>query len=230
VQILSVTATVFQVLRDRILTGELEPGQRLNELALSEELSISRPPLREAFRLLERDHLAVNLPRRGTYVTDLSVRGYLELTQCREMMECFAVDLLEQCNIRSIRSARAITDKTLSLKPTRDASPREILVYISSLVEFHADLVEAAQNSMLTSMYRANGLTLTRYRYLSFLVGGPTDFPSLGHAHILQLIGEGRFLEAREELRTHIGHNREVILAALGESLPADHRRQRSFD
>ncbi len=84
------------------ITGELKPGQKLNECGLSEELGISRPPLRETFRILEKDQLVVAIPRKGTYVTELSIRDFEEVCQIREMVECYVVDLLKISNVRGL--------------------------------------------------------------------------------------------------------------------------------
>ena len=65
-KVLGVKDSVVQSLRTQIIIGELTPGQKLNELVLSSLLGISRPPLREAFRLLENEHLAHSIPRKGT--------------------------------------------------------------------------------------------------------------------------------------------------------------------
>ena len=56
---------VFKQLREEILYGKLKPGERLMEIALSERLGVSRTPVREGIRLLEKEGLVVMLPRRG---------------------------------------------------------------------------------------------------------------------------------------------------------------------
>jgi DNA-binding GntR family transcriptional regulator len=101
-EILNVTGSVLQFLRDKIITGELKSGQKLNENALSSSLGVSRPPLREVFRMLEKDRMVINIPRKGTYVAELSLKDYEELSQVREMMECYAIDLLKASNIRNL--------------------------------------------------------------------------------------------------------------------------------
>ena len=55
---------VFNTLRQAILRGELKPGERLMEIQLAEKLGVSRTPIREAFRLLEQEGLAVSMPRK----------------------------------------------------------------------------------------------------------------------------------------------------------------------
>ena len=55
---------VFQTLRQAILRGELEPGERLMEIHLANRLGVSRTPIREAIRKLELEGLVVMIPRR----------------------------------------------------------------------------------------------------------------------------------------------------------------------
>ncbi|MBW2123631.1 MAG: GntR family transcriptional regulator, partial [Deltaproteobacteria bacterium] len=68
-EIRGVTKSLVDYLRTQIITGNLPPGQKLNEIRLSSDLGVSRPPLREAFRILEHDRLVASIPRKGTYVT-----------------------------------------------------------------------------------------------------------------------------------------------------------------
>ena len=60
--------TVCETLREAIRNGTLEPGERLMEVQLAEELGISRTPVREAIRKLEQEGYVIMMPRRGTYV------------------------------------------------------------------------------------------------------------------------------------------------------------------
>src|SRR5471030_423386 len=69
---LALPEAVAERLRTLITEGELAPGARLNERALSERLGVSRTPLREAFRMLAADGLLVQLPNRGAQVVSLS--------------------------------------------------------------------------------------------------------------------------------------------------------------
>ena len=58
----------FTVLRDKILNEEYTQGQKLNEVALSKELNISRTPIREALKQLELEGLVKSIPNKGVYV------------------------------------------------------------------------------------------------------------------------------------------------------------------
>ena len=69
---------VFNTLRQGILKGELEPGERLMEVQLANRLGVSRTPIREAIRKLELEGLVVMIPRKGAEVAKISEKN-LEL-------------------------------------------------------------------------------------------------------------------------------------------------------
>ena len=63
---------VFNTLRQAILKGELEPGERLMEIQLADRLGVSRTPIREAIRKLELEGLVLMIPRKGAEVAKIS--------------------------------------------------------------------------------------------------------------------------------------------------------------
>ncbi|WP_218010839.1 GntR family transcriptional regulator [Herbidospora mongoliensis] len=80
-------------LREDILSGALQPGERLIEETLTRRFGISRAPLREALRLLDEQGLVEHLPRRGVRVAQLSERDVDELFGLRDVLEQYAVSL-----------------------------------------------------------------------------------------------------------------------------------------
>ncbi|MBU0937127.1 MAG: GntR family transcriptional regulator [Spirochaetes bacterium] len=78
---------VSKSLRDMILTGELVPGQKLVQTALSERLGVSRTPLLAAFSKLEKELLVELVPRRGAFVKQLSARELVQLYEIRLRLE-----------------------------------------------------------------------------------------------------------------------------------------------
>src|SRR5437762_400223 len=84
---------VYDHLREEILTGRLKPGAELGEVPLSEQLGVSRGPLREAIGRLAAEGLVTVRPRRGAVVRSLSREEFLELYQVREALERIAVQL-----------------------------------------------------------------------------------------------------------------------------------------
>ena len=80
---LSVPEQIAARVGDRIISGQLAPGQRIGEQELADEFKVSRGPVREAIRILEREGLAVLLPRRGAVVTQLSAGELRDLFEVR---------------------------------------------------------------------------------------------------------------------------------------------------
>ena len=66
---------VFNTLRQAILKGELEPGERLMEIQLADRLGVSRTPIREAIRKLELEGLVLMIPRKGAEVAKISEKS-----------------------------------------------------------------------------------------------------------------------------------------------------------
>ena len=211
-EILNVTGSVLQFLRDKIITGELKSGQKLNENALSSRLGISRPPLREAFRILEKDHMVINIPRKGTYVAELSVKDFGELSQIREMMDCYAIDLLKASNIRNLPKVTLALHKALNLSmPINNGDPERLLNHIRVILDFHTSLVESAGNSRLTYNYHSIGLNLARYQFIYFDISGAAQRSLDDHTRTLELIRNGDYDQAMEELRKHIYYTVELV-------------------
>ena len=81
---------VFQTLRKAILTGELEPGERLMEIQLGEKLGVSRTPIREAIRKLELEGLVVMVPRKGAQVAHFTEKDIQDVLEVRAALEALA--------------------------------------------------------------------------------------------------------------------------------------------
>ena len=80
---LTVPEQIAAKLGDRILSGAMPAGNRIGEVELSDEFKVSRGPIRDALRILEREGLVTLLPRRGAIVTELSVKELEELMEIR---------------------------------------------------------------------------------------------------------------------------------------------------
>ena len=114
---------VFETLRQKILKGELKPGERLIEVALAQRLGVSRTPVREAIHKLEQEGLVVMAPRKGAQVATISAQSVRDVLEVRKAMECLAVCL-------------AISRITPQRKPSRILffSPAPLFCAISAVI------------------------------------------------------------------------------------------------
>ena len=82
---------VFNTLRQAILRGELQPGERLMEIQLAQRLGVSRTPVREAIRKLELEGLVLMIPRRGAEVAEITRQDLEDVLEVRAALEELAV-------------------------------------------------------------------------------------------------------------------------------------------
>ena len=84
---------VYEELKIQILTGKIAPGTRMMEVELAESLGVSRTPVREAIRKLEKEGLVVIEPRKGAHAAQISVKDMVEILEVRQDMEGLAAYL-----------------------------------------------------------------------------------------------------------------------------------------
>jgi DNA-binding GntR family transcriptional regulator len=88
---LTLTDAVTDTIRNAILTGSLQPGARLVEVSIAKQMQMSRGPVREALRLLEKEGLVARIPRKGTCVASLTPEDVEEIYSFRSVVEGFAI-------------------------------------------------------------------------------------------------------------------------------------------
>ena len=87
----TIASRISRVLADRIIRGEIAPDARLRQDHIAEEFGTSHVPVREAFRLLEAQGLAINLPRRGVRVASFDLKEVREVAEMRAALEGLAL-------------------------------------------------------------------------------------------------------------------------------------------
>ena len=85
---------VVKQIRTAILEGRLRPNDHIVEKNLTDQLGVSRTPVREALILLERDGLVVSYPHRGSFVRDFTVQDVDDIFSMRTALENFAGELI----------------------------------------------------------------------------------------------------------------------------------------
>ncbi len=164
------TEQISRVLTEAILDGAIEPGTRLLEMELQQQLGVSRSPLREAFRHLEKKGLVVILPRRGAFVKEITTRDVQENFPVRGNLEGLAARLahgkLSQQDLAKMRGALEGMNRA---GRTQD---RE--AYRQNHQIFHDVFIEASDNRLLIDilqnlrMHRLWYFVSYRYQKLDF--------------------------------------------------------------
>jgi DNA-binding GntR family transcriptional regulator len=90
----TLSTQVVDMLRDAILSGDVQPGEHLNERQLAKQMGVSRVPIREAFRRLAYEGLVVSTPNRGTYVRYFDQTDVAEIFDLRAVLEGLACQMI----------------------------------------------------------------------------------------------------------------------------------------
>lgn len=206
-EFMNITSTVLAYLRAKIISGEMAPGTKINENDLSKQLQISRGPVREAFRVLEHEHLVVNIPRKSTHVSTISLKELEDIYQLRSAIELSVIDLFETKKVKKLPAVSMTLDRSTLPKAPSPGDPNQVLMYREKITNFHVKMVEAAGNGWFTESYRTLYFSLARYQYLQFKQPGTGDRSVKDHLTILNSIESGDYRSAKEFLWEHIQYS-----------------------
>lgn len=192
----------------------------MNENRLATELGVSRPPLREAFRILENERLVKNIPRIGTFVTELSCDDFQQICEIRSMVEIFAVRQLKglKCTILTELEKTMEAHHAIQV-PEQFTDDEQKYTLFNNFARFHLQLVESAGNSYLTHWYRSLSPNISRYQYLFFFQPGIIAKDLKDHATLVTLIKTDRFEEAEPFLYEHLDFQRRKMMTTLDEMI-----------
>jgi DNA-binding GntR family transcriptional regulator len=189
-------------LRRMITGGTLLPGDRVVENQLTHQLGISRPPLREALRVLEQEGLVRQLPRRGTIVTPLTLHDVYEIFTLRREFERLAVRMAipVQDSTRMERCAGRLADMATAARAGDEAAVREYAF------EFHVSVIGLAGHQRLEEAYRSLQLQMLLCMALNRRARAHLEdlFEDVGRHHrLLEVIERGDPNTVLHELAHH---------------------------
>jgi DNA-binding GntR family transcriptional regulator len=187
----TIVEQLVRELRNLILSGELRPGERLVEERLTEQFGISRPPLREALRMLQRDGLVQTFPRRGSVVAELTADDVREIYSLRWALERLAIELgVPVTDAARLRPLEAALD---SMAAAAEHGAGSELLEANS--QFHLALCALPGHRRLMQCYESLSLQLRQCMALNLsfrkeLYGDPAETVRR-HSRLLDLIRAG---------------------------------------
>jgi DNA-binding GntR family transcriptional regulator len=155
-------------LEEQIIAGRLKPRQRLVEEEIAREMSVSRSPIREALRALEREGLVTLTPGRGACVADLTLE---------EVDDVYAVRVRLGGLLFSL-AARHATEATIDrldqvvAEMGRVVADADIQRYFLLDLDFEEQVMDACPNKKLVAVWRNLGRPILRFRYFSLYPPG----------------------------------------------------------
>jgi len=204
---LNVSATVTAAVRAMIVDGRLAPGERINEVRLSQALGVSRTPLREALSRLAAEGALSSTPAIGYSVRPLTVEEFEQLYAIRPLLDP------EALRLAGLPSAAAVT--RLEALNRRFAAAGDAETAISLDDEWHMALIAACPNRVLLDLIENLMLRTRRYE-VALLREQPNRLRATGdHDRILAALRAGDLPAACAALKANMQSGREPIIAWL---------------
>lgn len=199
---------VYEELRNLILTGKIKPGTRMMEIELAEDMGVSRTPIREAIRKLEKEGLVVIEPRKGAYASEVSVKDIEDILEVRANLEGLAAYLAAE---RMTESEKKILRQT-SEKFMQAVSEGDMSEMIANDTKFHHMIVESCRNNHLIHMVEQLQELVLRFRYIYYKDFKRAEEMVPEHKRILDEIINGNGANARFEAFNHIDKLKDMIM------------------
>ena len=202
---------VFGLLKGRILRCEYTPGTPLAEVALANELKVSRTPIREALRRLEHEQLVRIIPHKGAIVTGLAEADIVEAYLIRQALE----------GICARRAAERLSDENLARLELRLQEATECLVRsergeASEIAdELHRMILDVGGTPRIRRMVASLCELTNRLNELALSLPGRLERSIAEHTAVAAALRRRDGQEAEQLIRSHIASTERDVLAAF---------------
>ena len=199
---------VYEELKMQILKGSIIPGTRMMEVELAEEMGVSRTPIREAIRKLEKEGLVTIEPRRGAYASMISTEDMVEILEVRQDLEglaaYFAADRMTEEQMKELRKESDSYNDAVKRGNMEDMIRHD--------TRFHHIIVESCRNKILVQMIEQLQELVLRFRYIYYDNFRRAENMPEEHEAILTAIAEGNADKARAAADIHIERLKELVV------------------
>ncbi|MBQ8166384.1 MAG: GntR family transcriptional regulator [Lachnospiraceae bacterium] len=199
---------VFKTLRNAIIQGEFQPGERLMEITLAKKLGVSRTPVREAIRMLELEGLVVMIPRKGAEVANITVKDLKDALEVRMALESLSVRLA--CERIDDEGKEEL--KSACMKFKEAINSKLVPAIVEADEHFHNVIYKASKNPKLINM--AQNLREQVYRYRVEYVKDFSYHDNLirEHDQITMAILKGDKESAERIMDEHIYNQEQIVI------------------
>ena len=202
---------VYERLEEEILSGELERGRALTEIALSKRLGVSRTPVRGALHRLSEDGLVEITPNRGAVVVGINAEDLVDIYNIRMRLEGLA---------SALTASRITKEELAAIEDTVDLAEfyikKKDTEHLKELdTAFHSAIYRASGSRLLAKTLSELHKKIKSYRKLSLSVPGRLERSVMEHREILKAIAEGDSERADKLTSLHIERALENMLTQV---------------
>jgi DNA-binding GntR family transcriptional regulator len=208
-RIKSIVDHTAKALEDMIVKGKLKPGQKVKEQEISTRLGISRPPLREAFKILEAEGLIRREPRRGVFVSELGEGDIWEIYTLKLALYTLGVSLaMDKITNGEVEKLEKLVGQME--KSVQGESGPDVMKYEEQNNLFHEMTANIAGHSRLKKIQQSLNNQIKRIAYRSFWDRKHLEASCKYHRKILDAIKAKDKVRAEQLTREHILKGLEV--------------------
>ena len=212
---------VYRILWARIVSRDLNPGEKLSDLKLSAELGVSRTPVREALHRLLQDGVIEAQPNRGFFVTSFSAKDIEEIFDIRRALEALALrTVIERHPNEDYQWAIEQLDEVAGLIAAARTDEENLQAnerFLEIDQGFHKYMVEHSGNERLITLINGIWAQIAVFQKAGTHVPGYVEAALGQHREIITMLREGRGDEAIEALEAHISDMKKRIIADLAQ-------------
>ena len=205
---------IFETLRKAIISGDISPGERLMEVSLADQMGVSRTPVREAIRRLEAEGLVTMIPRKGTHVSELTVKDIMDVLEVRGALDKLATGLaskrMQPAQIKALEGIH----KQYVINVEKD----NIEGAIRRDVEFHDAIYSASGNPRLIAMSSALREHVYRFRVIYMADVHIAENVLREHDEMLKAMRNSQDDLASELAEKHIRNQMETIIKNVNQN------------
>ncbi|MDB5370685.1 MAG: GntR family transcriptional regulator [Roseomonas sp.] len=194
-----------------IASGDLPPGARLNEVTLAKRLGVSRGPVREAARALEKTGLVTVILNRGAFVRTMGIDEAMQVYELNSIMFGFAAARLAV----ACTGEQAMTLRALLAEMDRAIEAEERDAFFAANVLFHEQILAFSGNAVMEQVYLEHTRKLLLLRRRSFDRTGSMTEANAEHRRLLDAILAGDASQARQLGEAHTRSGRARFLTAI---------------
>lgn len=200
----SLKQQIYKLVKDDIINRRYNDDDILNERTISEELEVSRTPVREALKALETENWVEYVPYKGIIVKKMGVKDLVNIFQIRTALELLTVELAMQNISKELLECLEECHQKQEDTLTRSSRPKKEL-FIDLDIEFHGILLKMADNELLNEMIGEIRDKIRRFGMNAIFNGDYRYSETLEeHLGILRAIQANDTELAKEKMKHHM--------------------------
>ena len=192
-----------------IIKGEYQPGQQLKEEEIAARLDISRPPVREAFKMLEAEGLVIRKPRRGVFVSEMTQKDVWEAYTLKAALYEMAMELA--LNTITVSQVRKLETIVRQMEACVAAVPVDLLQYQEHHQKFHNLIMAISGHERLKKISDSIHNQVSRFSYKSLQDTAHLNASVRYHRQIIKAVIAKNKAMACRLMKAHVLEALEVL-------------------